>query len=272
MPHLQVGEVELYYQLGGQGPRLLYLGGTGGDLRQKPGVFEWPLARSFTVLAFDQRGQGRSAKPDQPYTMADYADDAAGLLRALGWGPCPVVGFSFGAMVAQELALRHPELVERLALLCGPAGGRGGASYPLHEIWDLPVKEKAARLLELSDLRRDQAWKEAHAEEWQALLGETMARLSLGEESPEAVMGARRQLEARKHHDTWERLPRIQVPVLVLAGRHDGVAPLEAMRKLAERLPRARLEVFEGGHYFHLQDPRAFEAVVEFCRAAPAIP
>lgn len=266
MPHIHVNGIEIYYEIAGQGPKLFFIGGTGGDLRHRPGILESPLAKSFTVLAFDQRGQGQTAKPDEPYSMAGYADDAAGLVRALDWGPCPVVGFSFGAMVGLHLALRHPDLCSRLALMCGPAGGQGGAAYPLHEIWDLPIAEKAARLLTLSDTRRDQAWQEAHAQEWQTLKQDTTARLSLGEATPQAVMGAHRQLEARRRHDVWQHLPAIEAPMLLMAGLYDGIAPLAVMQNLAGRIPSARLEVFEGGHYFFQQDPRAFEVMIRFCQ------
>jgi 3-oxoadipate enol-lactonase len=267
MPQIEANGIQLYYETGGGGPKLLFIGGTGGDLRVKPGILESPLAKSFDVLCFDQRGQGRSDKPDQPYSMADYADDAAALIKALDWGPCPVVGFSFGSMVGLEMVLRHPEVCTRLALMCGPAGGGGGSAYPLHEVWELPLEQRAARLLELSDFRRDEAWKSANADIWQTLLDDTIARLSLGEETPQAIMGARRQLEARKHHDTWDRLPQIKAPVLVLGGKYDGVAALETMDNLARQIPGAELDVFEGGHYFFQQDPRTFEAITRFCLA-----
>jgi 3-oxoadipate enol-lactonase len=267
MPQIQANGIQLYYETSGHRPKLFFIGGTGGDLRHRPGFLESPLAKNFTVLTYDQRGQGRSAKPDQPYSMADYADDAAGLIKALDWGPCPVVGFSFGSMVGLELVLKHPELCSCLALMCGPSGGEGGSAYPLHEVWQLPVEQRAARLLELSDIRRDQAWKKANAKQWQTLLDDTMSRLRLGEETPESIMGARRQLEARKHHDTWQRLPQIKSPVLVLAGKYDGVAPLEVMQNLAGHIPGAEFEVFEGGHYFFQQDPRTFEVITRFCLA-----
>src|SRR6201999_1628179 len=106
MPTAQVGAVELYYERAGDGPPLLFISGTGGDLRVKPNVFDGPMAKSFDLLGYDQRGLGRSATPDARYTMADYADDAAGLLDAVGWPSAKVVGVSFGGMVPQELAIR----------------------------------------------------------------------------------------------------------------------------------------------------------------------
>ena len=94
MPLARVGDVDLYHERAGSGRRLLYISGTGGDLRLKPGVFDGPLPSSFQVLAFDQRGMGRSSKPDEPYSMAGYADDAAGLMDAVGWDEALVMGVS----------------------------------------------------------------------------------------------------------------------------------------------------------------------------------
>ena len=85
-------------------------------MRRKPSVLESPLARRFTLLAYDQRGLGQSSKPDRAYRMADYAGDAAQMMEAVGWSSARVLGISFGGMVAQEFALRYPQKVERLAL------------------------------------------------------------------------------------------------------------------------------------------------------------
>src|SRR6185503_21038769 len=111
MAYAHANGIELYYERAGSGPPLLFISGTGGDLRTKPNVFDGPLARRFDLLAYDQRGLGRSEKPDLPYSMADYADDAAALMASQGWEAALVVGVSFGGMVAQELAIRHPSRV-----------------------------------------------------------------------------------------------------------------------------------------------------------------
>src|SRR5215469_16039596 len=114
MPVARSNGIDLYYELAGAGERLLLISGTGADLRRSPRLADGPQFAPFELLQYDQRGLGRSAVPPAPYTMADYADDAAGLLDAVGWDACVVLGVSFGGMVAQELAIRHPARVQRL--------------------------------------------------------------------------------------------------------------------------------------------------------------
>jgi 3-oxoadipate enol-lactonase len=255
VPWATNGEVRLWWERAGEGSPVLFAGGTGGDLRRRPNVLDGPLAGRFDVLTYDQRGQGRSTGPDRPYTMADYVDDAVTVLDAVGWARCSVVGASFGGMVAQELAIRHPDRVDRLVLVCTSSGGAGRASYPVHELADLPEDERPAAFLAAADTRFDRSWQEAHPDEAADLLAHFAA-----------VGGAlsRRQLEARRQHDAYDRLGRIAAPTLVAAGRYDGIAPVANGRAIADRIPDARLEVFEGGHLFLAQDPAAYEAIVAF--------
>jgi 3-oxoadipate enol-lactonase len=196
--------------------------------------------------------------------MAQYADDAADLLDAVGWAEAHVLGVSFGGMVAQELALRHPGLVDRLVLACTSSGGAGGASYPLHELEALPADERFAAHLSLSDVRRDEAWQAANPDQVAQLRAFADAQAAVGADDPDLATGRRRQLEARATHDTTTRLGQIASPTLVCAGRHDGIAPVANSEVLAERIPDARLQVFEGGHLFLLQDRQAWPAIIEF--------
>lgn len=263
MPFIDAAGLRVYYERRGGGARLLYISGTGGDLRARPGVFDGPLPSRFDVLAYDQRGLGQTAAPAGPYTMAMYADDAAALLDAVGWERCAVMGVSFGGMVAQEFALRHPGRVERLVLACTSSGGAGGASYPLHELASLDAESHADRMLHLNDTRtaeRSARNPQRHTTIVAALANATRtAPATVGGDE-----GTRKQLEARRHHDTWERLAAIGMPVLVCAGRYDGIAPMANSEALAERIPNARLEVFEGGHVFLAQDARAYAVITEF--------
>ena len=259
--------VELYYEVAGTGPRLLLISGTGGDLRAPPRVSEGPLSKRFEIAAYDQRGLGQSSVPPGPYSMADYADDAAGLLDVLAWENALVMGISFGGMVAQELALRHQRRVRRLVLACTSSGGDGGASYPLHELGDLPEDDKIARHLEVADTRYDAAWRDANPEEWKSLASLLRDRAAIGSDEPGRADGAARQLDARRRHDTWGRLDQISCPTFVCGGVYDGIAPPANAEQLASAIPAATLQLFEGGHLFLLQDRTAWPAITGFLSA-----
>jgi 3-oxoadipate enol-lactonase len=225
-----------------------------------------PIAQHFEILAYDQRGLGQTSRPDISYTMADYADDANALLDALGWNHCLVMGISFGGMVAQEFALRYPHRIERLVLACTSSGGAGGASYPFHEFADLPVEDYVRYVLQLSDIRRDEAWQAANSSQFRTLFDQTLAGLRVGADEPGRYIGACRQLEARARHDTYERLPTLNMPVYICGGRYDGIATPRNLEAMQKQIPGARLELFEGGHLFFIQDSRAFDRIVAFLR------
>ncbi len=266
MPFAAVRDLQMYYEIHGTGPRLLTISGTGGDLRHSPNIFEMPIAQHFEILAYDQRGLGRTSRPDISYTMADYAADANALLDVVAWDRCSVMGISFGGMVAQEFALRYSHRVERLVLACTSSGGAGGASYPLHELADLPVEDYVRRILELSDTRRGAAWQAANSAQFQALFEQTLAGLQIGANEPGRSIGVRRQLEARALHNTYDRLPALRIPVYLCGGRYDGIATPANLEAMQKQIPGARLELFEGGHLFFIQDPRAFDRIVLFLR------
>jgi 3-oxoadipate enol-lactonase len=258
--------VSLYYELEGTGERLLLISGTGQDLRRAR-LGGAPGFEAFELLQFDQRGLGQSEVPEGPYTMADYADDAAGLLDAVGWKDCLVMGVSFGGMVAQELAIRHGERVDRLVLACTSAGGAGGASYPLHELVDLGPDESLRQRLEIIDTRWDATWRDANPD-MVRLIGEGMRGFGAGGDATDGPTGLRLQLEARAQHDTSGRLGQIRCPTLVCGGRFDGIAPAANSEFLAQAIPGAHLRLFDGGHIFFMQDPAAFPAMLGFLRGA----
>src|SRR5438270_813661 len=129
MTLVKVGEHELDYERSGtQGapPLLLIMGMSGTSLHWSEAFLD-ELRPLFDVIAFDHRGVGASAALDGAITIAEMADDAAGLLAALSIDRAHVLGISMGGMIAQELALAHPELVSTLTLGCTYCGGEGSA-------------------------------------------------------------------------------------------------------------------------------------------------
>ena len=265
MPTARVDGVDLAFELTGAGPRVLFCNGSGATLAGSRPLVSL-VARDVERLAFDQRGLGASGPASGRYAMARLAADAAGLLDAVGWDSAAVVGVSFGGMVAQELAVTVPGRVDRLALLCTSAGGAGGSSYPLHELEALAPDERAAARARLIDDRFDEPWLEAHPGD-RALVD--FLRAPAPDASPAEVTGRRAQLEARRSHDVWDRLPTITCPTFVACGRYDPIAPMANSVAIASRVAGAELHVYEGGHAFFVQDRSALPELRSFLVGTP---
>jgi len=269
VPTAVANGIRLFYERWGQGPRLLFLNGSGSSIATSELLIKL-FTGEFDVLVHDQRGLGRTEVPAGPYAMAQYAADAAGLLDVVGWESARVVGISFGGMVAQELAATYPERVERLALLCTSPGGAGGASYPLHELAALPEAERARRATELLDTRFTPEWLDQHPGD--RALADMMAARRTSDKTAEEQRGEAEQLRARSTHDVTDRLSAVRCPTFVASGRFDGIAPPANGEAIAARIGGAELRVYEGGHAFFAQDRAALPDVLEFLRGGAINP
>jgi 3-oxoadipate enol-lactonase len=169
-------------------------------------------------------------------------------------------------MVAQEFALHYPQGVTRLVLACTSSGGAGGASYPLEKVAHLPLLERVRHSVAQVDTRRTPEWQAAHAAQWQALVDQTLAGLEIGADEPNRQIGARRQLEARAAHDPYDRLATLRIPAFIGGGQYDGVAVPANQEAMHQQIPESRMQLFEGGHQFYLQDPTALERITAFLK------
>jgi 3-oxoadipate enol-lactonase len=256
---MSTGPSELYVEVHGDGPPLLLIQGLGYAIwawqRQLP-VF----AGARRVIAFDNRGAGRSPKPPAPYSVEQMADDAAGVLELHAGEPAHVLGFSMGGYIALTLALQRPELVRSLVLAATSAGGPSATPIPdeTRQAWlaaaGLPPHEYARRTMHLSFAP---GWADAHPDEYERLLA---ARLEYPT-PPEAW--AAQYDAAQRFMDTGVPVEEIQAPALVLHGDADRIVPVENGRILAARLSNARLVEMPGrGHLALLEDPDAFNHIV----------
>jgi pimeloyl-ACP methyl ester carboxylesterase len=264
MPMLSHDGIDLWFEVFGSGPRVLVFNGSGASIDTSRPLID-ALATQCEVLVHDQRCLGRSSIPVEQPSMADYAADAARLLDHVGWSSAAVFGISFGGMVAQEFAVTWPERVERLALLCTSPGGAGGSSAPLHLLADMEPAERARTSLHHLDTRFDAEWLADHPFD-RAIVEQMAARQQEGK-SPERRRGDAMQLEARRHHDVWDRLPRIACPTLVTCGEFDGLAPPANSEAIASRVAGSELRRYQGGHMFVAQDRRAMPDVLAFLTA-----
>jgi 3-oxoadipate enol-lactonase len=261
MAQATLNGIDVHYERMGAGPTLLFLTGTGASIATSQLSID-PYTEAFDVVVHDQRGLGETEAPEGPYTMADYAADAEALLDHLGLDAVRVVGTSFGGMVAQELAVTHPERVLRLALLCTSPGGAGGSSFPLGDLFALPPGERRARGTAVIDRRWTEEWLADH--DVDRMIADAITGMTSPEPGSDRARGMAGQLAARTTHDVWDRLTSISCPTLVAAGRYDGVAPLENAEGIASRVPGAELRVYEGGHIFFIQDPTAVPEIIGF--------
>jgi pimeloyl-ACP methyl ester carboxylesterase len=264
MATLPLGDIDLYWERRGGGPRLLFINGSGSSI-ESSGVLIDLFARHFEVVVHDQRGLGRTTVPERQSTMADFAHDAVRLLDHVGWDTANVFGISFGGMVAQELAVTWPERIDRLVLCCTSSGGVGGSSYPLDELASAPPAEQSQTLLRLLDVRFDDAWFAQHPGD--QVIADTAAARRAQPKTDEQRRGEWTQLVARRGHDVAARLGRITSPTLVACGAYDGVAPPSNSEAIASRIPNAELRCYEGGHLFVLQDPHALPAIIGFLQS-----
>ena len=264
MPIAHVNGIDVYHEIHGDGPPLLAISGSGNDLRvSQPSLL--PVNKMFTTLSYDQRGLGRTSKPDADYTMADYADDAAALVAAMGWSRCHVMGTSFGGMVALNLAVRHPEVIDRLVLCCTSPGGEA-PSYPLHRLAKLSPAEAFEERCRLTDRRYDPNAAEPIPGAGRYFEG--LKQQSMAPPDADRLAGLGRQMRARMGHDVTADLPTITHPTLVCAGEYDDIAPVANSELLVDRMPNATLRVFDGGHVFLIQDRSSWRAIIEFLGGA----
>lgn len=242
----------------GEGPVVLLLHGLGGS-RTAWSPQLAGLARRWRVVAWDMPGYGASApagRPDGPLTFAMLADAVASVLEALEADRAHLVGLSMGGMVAQHVALAHPDRVRSLSLLStSPAFGLDGTRA---DEW------RAGRLAPL-----DAGWEpgEFAADVIRAISGPAITSDALGDQvSAMARISApalRRSIDCLVTHDTRDRLAEIDAPTLVLTGELDRETPPRYGRALAEGVPGGRFVQIDGaGHLIHVEAAEAVNALV----------
>jgi 3-oxoadipate enol-lactonase len=234
-----VNGIDLYYEEHGpEGaePLLLIMGFASNAGAWAPQIPA--LAARFRVIAFDNRGCGRSSQPEGPYTIPQMADDAVALLDMMGIGSAHVVGASMGGMIAQELALRHPARVRSLVLLCTTSGGpHAGLQEAMLEMFTPEFLAKPTP--------------------------EFIAFAAAAAQHPATLAGLKGQLAAVREHDTYDRLRGIAVPTLVMAGSDDPMVDAANAPILAQRIPGAQLRMFAGlRHGFTAERPDEVNAAI----------
>jgi pimeloyl-ACP methyl ester carboxylesterase len=252
---------ELYYELHGQGPPLVLVMGIGYDsslwtLAQVPA-----LSTQFQVIMVDNRDAGRSSNATRPYSVADMADDLAGLLDGLGIQRSHLLGLSMGGMIALEFALRHPDRLDRLVLTGTGAAPARSAVDPI-QIWTW-VKANDATGKVFGGQQFVSLFSTAFLRNH--LVVRDTAELLAGNPYPMSPEAYGRQAAAYRHFDALDRLATIAAPTLVVVGEQDLLTPPWIAREVAEAIPGARFQVIGGNGSSHLvpiERPEDFNRLV----------
>ncbi len=259
MPHLHANGVNLYYEEHGTGePLVLIMGFTASSV-----AWHWNIAdfaTHFRVIAFDNRGVGQSDKPNVPYSMAMFAEDTAGVLTGLGIDSAHIFGISMGGMIAQEFALRYPQRVKTLTLGCTNCGGPQTV-LPT----DPDVLKMLANIDSMDVVQAALTMTKVAVTPW--FMRQRMDVLielnRLSSQHPTPQHGMVCQMAAIQGHGTYDRLPQLTMPTLVITGKEDGLVPPENSVTLARRIPNADLVLLaNASHLFNIELPAATNDVV----------
>jgi len=225
-----------------------------GYARAGWGVLPDLLARHVRVVMLDNRGIGASDVPPGPYAAAEMAGDVVAVLDAAGLRRAHVLGASLGGMVAQEIALAHPDRVQRLVLLSTTPGGEDAHPMPQRTV-DLLTRMPGMEPLEALRAAVANALAPGHVERDPELVDRIVdVRLA----DPQDPAGWQAQAHAGTTYDGGDRLEVVAAPTLVLHGDADVVVDPANGELLAKRIPDARLEVLAGhGHLPFWEDPAA---------------
>jgi pimeloyl-ACP methyl ester carboxylesterase len=265
MPTAKVGDINIYYESQGEGEPILLIQGYG----QYSGHWATLIprfSREYRVISFDNRGTGRSDKPDIPYTMKMMADDAKGLLDAIGVDSAHVFGVSMGGMIAQELALNYPDKLISLILGCTLCGGTK-AILPTPEALAFLTGPEMAKLSVEERARVTVPW--LVSQEFIDKNPEAVELyVAITSKYPTPIHGFACQAQAIAAHDTYDRLSQITAPTLVIAGSADRIIPAGNSRIIAPRIKDAELVILENaGHGFFIDaEAETTRIILDFLR------
>jgi 3-oxoadipate enol-lactonase len=227
MPYVKINDIQMYYEIHGDGEPLLLIVGLGTDISEWDGIIHW-LAQKYQVLAFDNRGTGRTDKPDVPYSIQMMADDTARLMQTLGIQQAHILGISMGGRIALALALRHSKSVKKLVLVSTSA-------------------------------RSIKNWR-------RHFFGILSSMPILRSKYPQPHYAFMRQRQASFVYNCADQLHELHIPTVIMQGKKDKIVPHKLAEEMHTGIKGSKMLTFAGGHVFFLMKERQqfLDAIAEF--------
>ena len=251
MPYTKVGNIDIYYEIHGppDAPPLVLIGGWASYrwiwFRQVPTFKE-----KYKCIVFDNRGAGKSSKPDSPYTMKMFAADTVGLMDALNIENAHVLGISMGGLIAQQVAISYPERVRSLILVSTHFGGPNSIpmddrnmalliAFPTETISKEQAREMRYRATFSEQFLRENRDILEHIDEW-------------AEKHPTPVFAQVRQSLAVSAFNAEKEVKTITASTLIIHGDSDKAVPTKNGELLTKNIPISRLSLIKGGSHFSI--------------------
>jgi pimeloyl-ACP methyl ester carboxylesterase len=265
--------VKICYEIFGEGYPLFLVHGFGA--KKETWLAQVPdLSKHFKVIRFDNRGAGKSERPEGSYTMDVFADDINNLMDHLGIEKANICGWSLGGMIVQNFVLKYPNRVNKVILINTNYGfpDEGGPEvYKNMRLNDLELKKEDHVKAWWSGIRTGfyiKFRKQMEAEPSKKWYGVWSAEDLIKESviNPPTAKDINMQAGALKTHNTFDRLDTIKNPTLILTASHDRLTPKSSMEKIHEKIPNSTLVVIEkAGHDSPLEKtPEVNQAIIEF--------
>ena len=242
MPFVETNGIRLHYEVYGDGEPIVFISPFAAP------AMAWffqvrAFRKHYRVVAFDNRGAGRSSKPAGPYTTKMMAADTIGLMDHLGIAQANILGYSMGSMIARGIAINHPERVRKLILGCMPLVGNSNdeGMRKLHIIGQkADISESDAQ--EVLKIVTQLSFKRLSFR----LFFELASKLFFRHMDMRGVLG---QVLSAESYDMDSKLGQIKAQTLVIVGTDDSIAPESYARQVAGSLPNARLVTVKGGSH-----------------------
>lgn len=257
MAYLRCNNIKIYYEITGKGMPIVLINGIGCDTRSWEFLIPF-LASSFQVINFDMRGSGKSDKPDKPYTISEITNDTYDLLSGLNIKRANILGFSLGGCVAIELAINHPEIIDKLILLSTTPSLK--KPYPPTETAKLSLNQTEVTpdsLKNIYDIIYGPDFKKRFKIE-------EFIKMRMEDPYPQPSFAYINQLHALNNFDMCDKVDRIADKTLIIAGSNDNMIPPDNSKWLHKKIMHSKLSIIkDAGHILPVECPDTLNKIIK---------
>ena len=256
MPYAKCNDINLYYEIHGDGEPLILINGLGGTLKSLLALTQH-LKKRFSVISFDLRGAGRSDKPKEPYSISQMAGDVEALFKVLGIDRSHVMGFSMGGCIALNLAINRPELMKSIVLVSTIPAWQG----------PYPVSKEIRTLFRRTDISRGllmEVYEKIFGRKFKEKISfDEYFKARMIDQDPQPEYAYINQVIALEHFDMLDQLMRVSLPTTIVVGDSDEVAPMENSLLIHRSIGGSKLFILEGiGHTITMESPKELAEII----------